>query len=173
MKNKETEIVLRVTPKTKAFAIIGAAIILIGAMLGLLYWRNNLMIQIDTSANYVMGEADLTDFVNFSIISETFILGGVFTFLGAMIGAFADICLVILYEIIVGIIRFIKFLRYLAGKADEKYVEERRAKDGKHDKSKKNKDKEEEPAESEDSEQKDDSAEEDKKTDPKSKIKRK
>lgn len=108
--------------KTKIMAAIAAAIIVIGQIAGLLYWRVNLMLSIDTSISYVVGEADLTDFVNYSVIFETFVLGAVFAFLGGVFGAGVDIVLFAVYGIVRGIISFVGYLRYLSGKADEKYL---------------------------------------------------
>lgn len=84
--------------------LVFSMIFCISGLCGYLLWKNNLSIGIDGDMTYAIGDADLTTFVQYSELTETFLLSFIFTCYGLgggfIINTFILFCFIIIRLII-------------------------------------------------------------------------
>lgn len=94
-----------------AMIILTIFIVLIFSAIGMELWRSNMAIQIDASASYIFGETDLTDIINYSSVTNTYILGYIFTVFGALSGMYISVALWIVYGFVLLAIHYVRKIK--------------------------------------------------------------
>lgn len=99
----------KVKKATMGVLIISILIILVTTAIGLSFWRSHMAMGIDTAKQYIMSEVDFTDFINYQIVTNTYLTGFVMIVLGSLAGIYIDVGLW-------GVYGFILLIIYLAEK---------------------------------------------------------
>lgn len=117
----------------------------ISGLCGYLLWRNNLSVNIDSEATYVIGEADLTILTQYTELTETFLLSFIFTFYGLCIGFVINTLILMCFIFIRLIIDNQGYYDYKREYKKQKYIEKQEKKTNKtRNKDEKNKKEEKE-----------------------------
>lgn len=140
---------LNVSKKNVLILILVFSMILcISGLCGYLLWKNNLSIGIDGDLTYVIGDADLTTFIQYSELTETFLLSFIFTCYGLGVGFIINTFILLCFIVIRLIIDNQGYFEYRREYKKKKYELKAQKLEAKHEKKTKETQKEE-PSESE------------------------
>ena len=78
-------------------AIVSIAIVLLTTAFSVFSWRNSMIMPIDANANFVFCETDITDTLNYMTVTNTYLLGFVFSWFGFLAGTYMCAILWMLY----------------------------------------------------------------------------
>lgn len=130
--------------------LVFSMIFCISGLCGYLLWKNNLSIGIDGDMTYAIGNADLTTFVQYSELTETFLLSFIFTCYGLGVGFIINTFILLCYIIIRLIIDNQGYSEYRKEYKRKKYEYKTQKLDEKHEKKTKETRKEDVETEAED-----------------------
>lgn len=105
--------------------IVSVAIVLIASAFGLSTWRDHMVMGIDSDASYLFGETDLTDPVNYQIVTNTYLTGFVMVELCSLVGIYIDALLWVLYGLVILCIKAVKKMKAQEAEAQSKSKQER------------------------------------------------
>lgn len=88
--------------------VISILIILASITTGLSFWRSNMAMAVDTTQQYMLGEADITNQINYQIVTNTYLTGFIMIVFGSLLGVYVDAALWVIYGAVLGIIQIIK-----------------------------------------------------------------
>lgn len=105
--------------------IVSVAIVLIASAFGLSTWRDHMVMGIDSDASYLFGETDLTDPVNYQIVTNTYLTGFVMVELCSLVGIYIDAVMWALYGFGILCIKAVKKMKTQEAEAQSKSKQER------------------------------------------------
>lgn len=126
---------LNITKKNILILILVFSIVFcISGLCGYLFWKNNLSVNIDPDVTYVIGEADLTLFTQYSELTETFLLSYIFTCFGLGIGFIINTFILLCFILIRLIVDNQGYSNYRKEYKKKKYEYKKQALEAKHEK---------------------------------------